>query len=463
MIAESLPEGWQIKSLSEVSAAIQYGHTAKASQEVIGPRMLRITDIQGGTVNWGNVPYCSIDEKNKNKYLLKENDLVFARTGATVGKSYLIRGNVPESVYASYLIRVRLTESVDPKYVAYFFQSSDYWAQISKSQAGIGQPNVNGKKLAAIRVPVAPLDQQKHIVAEIEKQFSRLDEAIANLKRVKANLKRYKAAVLKAAVEGRLVETEAELASREGRSYETGEQLLQCILETRRSQWKGKGKYKEPTAPDTTDLPELPEGWKWATVEQISSQVQYGYTASAITRDSGVRFLRITDIQDDRVDWSTVPSCDITEDEKCELLLKTEDIVFARTGATVGKSFQLKGSFPDSVFASYLIRISPHDEKTSDWLNLFFHSSEYWRQIRSSQVGIGQPNVNGTRLKGVIVPLPPIGEQGRINSEIDRRLTLVREVEAILDVNHLRAGRLRQSILMASFTCAMTGATSHGV
>jgi type I restriction enzyme S subunit len=109
-------------------------------------------------------------------------------------------------------------------------------------------------------VPVAPLDQQKRIVAEIEKQFSRLDEAVANLKRVKANLKRYKAAVLKAAVEGRLVETEAEIARREGRSFETGEQLLHRILETRRSQWQGKGKYKEAVAPDTTDLPELPEG-----------------------------------------------------------------------------------------------------------------------------------------------------------------------------------------------------------
>ncbi len=99
-------------------------------------------------------------------------------------------------------------------------------------------------------VPIAPLEQQKRIVAEIEKQFSRLDEAVTNLKRVKANLKRYKAAVLKAAVEGRLVETEAELARREGRNYETGEQLLQRILEERRQQWEeselakmtGKGK-----------------------------------------------------------------------------------------------------------------------------------------------------------------------------------------------------------------------------
>src|SRR3569833_194766 len=129
-----------------------------------------------------------------------------------------------------------------------------------------GLSGANAKKLP---IPVVPLDQQKRIVAEIEKQFTRLDEAVANLKRVKSNLKRYKAAVLKAAVEGRLVETEAERARREGRCYETGEQLLQRILEDSRSQWNGKGKYKEPAAPEPRELPEMPEGWVWATLEQL--------------------------------------------------------------------------------------------------------------------------------------------------------------------------------------------------
>jgi type I restriction enzyme S subunit len=128
---------------------------------------------------------------------------------------------------------------------------------------------VRPKDIRAFEVDPPALDQQRRIVAEIEKQFSRLDEAVAGLQRVKANLKRYKAAVLKAAVEGHLVPTEADLSRREGRSYETGAQLLQRILETRRSQWNGKGKYKEPAAPDTNNLPELPEGWVWATVDQL--------------------------------------------------------------------------------------------------------------------------------------------------------------------------------------------------
>ena len=104
------------------------------------------------------------------------------------------------------------------------------------------------------------------IVAEIEKQFTRLEAGVAGLRRVQANLKRYRAAVLKAACEGKLVPTEAELARQEGRSYETGAQLLERILTERRQKWNGKGKYKEPAKPDMANLPPLPEGWTWASL-----------------------------------------------------------------------------------------------------------------------------------------------------------------------------------------------------
>ena len=110
-------------------------------------------------------------------------------------------------------------------------------------------------KFRLLPFPVPPLDEQQRIVAEIEKQFTRLDAGVASLKRVQIALKRYRASVLKAACEGRLVPTEAELARKENRSYETGEQLLQRILKERREKWNGKGKYKEPTAPDMTGLP----------------------------------------------------------------------------------------------------------------------------------------------------------------------------------------------------------------
>ena len=115
------------------------------------------------------------------------------------------------------------------------------------------------------RIPLPDFDRQHEIVAEIEKQFTRLDAGVAGLRRVQANLKRYRAAVLKAACEGKLVPTEAELARQEGRSYETGAQLLERILAERRQKWSGKGKYKEPAAPDISKLAALPEGWTWLT------------------------------------------------------------------------------------------------------------------------------------------------------------------------------------------------------
>jgi len=172
---ESLPRDWKITLLKNISEDISYGYTASSTGEPVGPKMLRITDIQNNAVNWGDVPYCEIEESAINKYLLMPSDIVFARTGATVGKSFLIPKNIPKSIYASYLIRVRLKENVNPRYIAYFFQSNNYWLQIRKSQAGIGQPNVNGTKLKQLSVPLAPIDEQNRIVNKIEELFTKVD------------------------------------------------------------------------------------------------------------------------------------------------------------------------------------------------------------------------------------------------------------------------------------------------
>jgi type I restriction enzyme S subunit len=314
--------------------------------------------------------------------------------------------------------------------------------------------NLRASHIEEIPIPVAPLSEQRRIVAEIEKQFTRLDAGVAALKRAQANLQRYRASVLKAACEGRLVPTEASLYKPQtpNSKLETGEALLQRILAERRKKWVGRGKYKEPATPDTSSLLKLPQDWTLATVEQLSNRVQYGHTASASKRTLGPRFLRITDIQDGGVDWSTVPSCNISADEVEDLRLLPGDIVFARTGATVGKSFLLSAPFPESVFASYLIRISPATSILSSWLYAFFQSPDYWAQIRDSSAGIGQPNVNGTKLQALRIPLPPLVEQKRIVAEVERRLSVVDELEATITANLTRATRLRQSILQKAFS-----------
>ena len=175
---KELPQGWAECELGELTSDISYGYTAKASKQPVGPRMLRITDIQDNRVDWDSVPFCKISEHEKVKYVLKNRDLVFARTGATVGKSYLISGDIPESVYASYLIRVRCSIEPMAGYLKHYFRSRDYWDQITDFSAGIGQPNVNGSKLKRLNIPLAPLNEQKRIADKLDTVLARVDSWI---------------------------------------------------------------------------------------------------------------------------------------------------------------------------------------------------------------------------------------------------------------------------------------------
>ncbi len=453
-VPEEYAARWPVKRLEELAVSIQYGYTAKARHERDGPRYLRITDIQNENVDWPQVPSCEIGDAELTKYRLHPGDLVFARTGATVGKSYLIRGVTPQSVFASYLIRVQLRDDVEPRYVAYFFRSPSYWRQISESQAGIGQPNVNGKKLAQIRVPVAPLDEQREIVAEIEKQFSRLDEAVANLKRVKANLKRYKAAVLKAAVEGRLVPTEAELARREGRSCETGAQLLQRILEIRRGRWKGKGRYKEPKEPDFTDLPEPPEGWAWATVEQLTWRVTSGSCGwGDFYSDTGVLFIRAQDIKTDALVVQSVARVDVPASaEGNRSSVGANDILITITGANVTKAALVPPISEQAFVSQHVALLKLNLSDTASFVfNCIVSRSNGRKTLEALAYGAGKPGLSLEQVRALHVALPPPSEQHRIVAEVDRRLSFANEMEAEVDANLKRVERLRQSALVSAF------------
>lgn len=164
--------GWQVKEVGDFCDSPQYGYTESATQEAVGPRFLRITDIQRSQVNWERVPYCRCPEPAK--YLLKPNDLLFARTGATTGKSFLIR-DCPDAVFASYLIRLRVRDTVSVQYLYRYFQSPSYWEQIADEKKGTGQPNLNGSKLEKLKVPVAPPDEQRRIVSELDTLQSEVD------------------------------------------------------------------------------------------------------------------------------------------------------------------------------------------------------------------------------------------------------------------------------------------------
>ena len=169
---------WETKELGAVSA-INYGYTESAASEPIGPRFLRITDIQDDHVDWDSVPFCKIESADLPKYRLASGDIVFARTGATTGKSFLV-ADPPEAVFASYLIRLRLLdEKLLPEFVSLFFQTSRYWKSIKEGSAGSAQGGFNATKLGALSIPVPPLAEQQRIVGVLDEAFSGLATAQA--------------------------------------------------------------------------------------------------------------------------------------------------------------------------------------------------------------------------------------------------------------------------------------------
>ena len=154
--------------LSDISEKIDYGVTASANQNPIGPKFLRITDIQDGSVDWTTVPHCEADYRKLASSRLHAGDIVFARTGATTGKSYLIRSCPNNAVFASYLIRVQPNPRVDSIFLSHFFDSPDYWRQISLKTAGAAQPGVNASKLEELEVPLPSLPEQRRIAAILD-------------------------------------------------------------------------------------------------------------------------------------------------------------------------------------------------------------------------------------------------------------------------------------------------------
>ena len=159
----------------------------------------------------------------------------------------------------------------------------------------------------------------------------------------------------------------------------------------------------------------IPSSWEWAKMEELTKKIHYGYTASSDPSISDVRLLRITDIKKNgQVDWDTVPGCVIEEDKISSYELQNGDLLIARTGGTIGKSFLVFDVDCRAVFASYLIRLIPSEHVNPNFLRLFCDSPYYWKQLYSKTSGTGQPNVNGRSLGSLLVPFPPLEEQNRI-------------------------------------------------
>ena len=210
---------------------------------------------------------------------------------------------------------------------------------------------------------------------------------------------------------------------------------------------RSKKSAKTSDTPHYENVPfDIPSSWVWATVNDISKSILYGVSESAKS-EGKYKLLRITDIQDNQVDWETVPFTDFDEDKVSSYILHDGDIVFARTGATVGKSYLIKRLRQNAIYASYLIRVQTFDLILPEYVKLFFESGYYWEQIELGSVGIGQPNVNGTILGNLNIPLPSFAEQKRIVLKIERWFSLIDQIEQSKTDLHTAIKQAKSKIL----------------
>lgn len=395
-------------------------------------------------------------EVKKGSYTpFKDGDVLFAKVTPCMenGKMAVARGLMNGVGFGSSEFHVlRPSDQVDAKYLYYFVSSQSFRKEAAGHMTGaVGLRRVPAAFLADAQLPLVSLDEQSRIVAEIEKQFSRLDEAVANLQRVKANLKRYKASVLKAAVEGRLVETEASIAQREGRIYETGEQLLPRILEERQAKWRGKGKCKEPVISTANNLTELPEGWTIAAYSQLGD-VTTGFTpptGDAANFGGDTPFFKPTDL--DAGDSVSVAREYLSEAGLQKgRKLPAGSVLVTCIGATIGKTgLALVDCATNQQINSVSPVIACVDSRYLFWWTC---SPSGQAQIVDNASATTLPILNKSKFEALPVALPPFAEQTRIVAEVDRYLSIIREVESEVDSNLLRAGALRQTVLTEKFT-----------
>jgi type I restriction enzyme S subunit len=443
---------WEVRSLREVVTKLVDGSHNPPPKQDTGLPMLSARNIDRGQVLFDDYRLISesafVSENARTR--IAPGDVLLTIVG-TIGRTAVVpEGSQPFSLQRSVAVLTPVANLL-PKFLCYQLQSPAIQRHFEANARGTAQKGVYLKTLGQTPVVLPPVDVQREIVAELEKQFSRLDEAVANLQRVKANLKRYKASVLKAAVEGHLVETEASLAHREGRTYETGEQLLQRILDERRAKWNGKGKYKEPLPLDTNGIGTTPEGWGWAAVEVICESIVDCPHSTAKFQPNGYPCVDTT--------WMTTEGLVVDRarfvdeatylDRISRLAPKPGDIVFAREG-TIGTAVLI----PDRMtpcLGQRVMLLRASQEYLNGLLVHVLHSEVVKSQYRAQALGSTVAHINVGDVKRFAVPVPPLAEQVRILAEVDRHLSIIREVEAEVDANLQRAQALRQSVLARAF------------
>lgn len=298
---------------------------------------------------------------------------------------------------------------------------------IKKIGTGTTFKEVSGSVVEKIIIPLPPLGEQKRIVKKIEEVLNQIEILKVNEEKLALLQKNFpdklKKSLLQAAIQGKLTQ-----------QLPTDDNVEDLLAEIRKEKEKlikeKKIKKQKPLPPITAEeIPfEIPVNWRWVRLGDVSHNVQYGVTASA-KKTGDARLVRISDIQENNIVWDLVPYCNIVDKLKEVYVLKENDILFARTGGTVGKSVVVKNVLPNAVFASYLIRLNYNRLLNYRYIKYFMESDLYWKQLNDGTTVTAQPNCNGNTLSKMIIPLPPLNEQKRIVEQLDRLLANVEDLK----------------------------------
>ena len=365
----------------------------------------------------------------------------------------------------------------------YLFKVLPARALDGDSKSAIKGNTLNSESIAALLIPLPPLAEQHRIITKVDElmalcdqleaqhcnaveaheklvnhllgtltQSQRADDLSANWQRIyahfdvlfttEASIDALKQTLLQLAVMGKLV-------PQDPKDEPASELLKRIQAEKAKLIAEGKLKKEKPLAPIADDEKPfgLPNGWEWVRLSDASTYIQYGYTDSANQTNREILFLRITDIQDDFVDWTSVPGCNSDLKQVQDYLLSENDIVIARTGGTIGKSYLVKDLTVNSIFASYLIRIGKIENINHKFKKLYFGSQLYWNQLYANSMGTGQPNVNGTALKGLVFSLPPIAEQQRIVAKVNALMALCDQLKTRIQLANLQQQAIANALV----------------
>jgi len=459
-------DGWPNVPLDQICAKIQDGTHFSPKAQFSEPAAGRYKYVTAKNIRpWGlDLTDITYIDKTAHRDIFRRcnperGDVLLTKDGANTGMVAINNVGEEFSLLSSVALLKPRKDLLDARFLRYFIESPQGTRGIIGKMSGTAIRRIILKRIKEATIPLAPLREQQRIVAEIEKQFTRLDAAVASLKRVQIALKRYRASVLKAACEGRLVPTEAELARNENRSYETGEELLRRILKKRREKWNGKGKYKEPVSSKDADLPTLPEGWTWATVGQLTDESMIGLDRGRSQQtdgpDTGVPYIKMNNVtMEGRVIFEKVSYVPATLDEKARFHVREDDVLFNTRNSKelVGKVGIVRNPPANAIYNNNLMRLRFADGVIPAVVNLQMISHDFRRRmelVKKATTNVAA--VYGKDLFPLPIALPPVGEQWRIVAEAERRVSVLDELANVVGLNLSKAQALRRAFLQAAF------------